>query len=144
MNGLQRTVRRLWPIAALAGTVFAGWRLYFERYHVTPAGDPWLWLWIGAVYAVAIVAILVTTETWNLTGLGQVGTYAGDATFYLGIGLGQYGWRHQITPSEINLGRAELLVGGTALAIGLGWYALAAWRQRRRSEPGRSNEMAVT
>lgn len=130
MNRLQRFARWVWPLLALAGTVYAVWRLYFQRHHVTPAGDPWLWVGIGVAYLVAIVAILITTERWNLTGLGQIATYTADTTFYLGIGLGQYGWRHTITIGEINMGRAELAVGGPCIVIGLLWYAVAAWRNR--------------
>jgi hypothetical protein len=130
VNRMRRLGHWLWPLLATAGTVLGVWALWFQRRHVTPQGDPWIAVAIGAAYVVAILFILGTTDRWSLRGLGQVAAYVGDACLYLGAGAASEGWRHPLAARDLNLIRAELLVGGAALVGGLLWWTVAS-----RGEP---------
>lgn len=118
MTRLHRTLRWLWPLLAMAGTVFAVW-LVFETHNYGRTGDAWLLLGVGLVYLIAVGFILTYTRRWDWRALGQIVTYLADAGLYIGAGGSALGVRPAIQGWELNLIRAMFVCGGVALTGGL-------------------------
>ena len=130
MTRLRTIARWLWPLLALAGTIWAIRNLWFDRHLATARTDAELLVYIGACYVVAIAFLLACTRSWSLRSLGQVATYSSDAALYLGAGGAQLGWWGALGGGDLNVIRAGFAVGGTLLVIGLGAWVAASRRAR--------------
>lgn len=118
MRRLSPILRWLWPLLAMAGTVFAVW-LVFETHDYGRRGDAWLLFGVGLVYLVAVGFILGFTRRWDWRELGQIVTYLADAGLYIGAGGSTLGVRPAIQSWELNLIRAMFVCGGVCLVVGL-------------------------
>jgi hypothetical protein len=133
---MKPLVARLVPLLLAAGTVFAVW-LAFSQHEFTPRDrdDAYILTFIGSAYVVAALFLLAFTRQWSLRGLGQLGTYLGDAGLYLTAGGSRLGWRGPLTEAEANLIRALFVVGGCLLISGLAWWGIATHGGRRVDMP---------
>lgn len=133
MNRRDRALtmfRWLWPLAALAGSIYAAWRL-FLHIEFSQSDDARILLGIGGSYLVAIAFLLIFTRRWDLRSLGQVATYAADAGLYLSLGVPQFEHWHPMTPEEQSLLRASFTVGCSFLLVGLLYWVITTRGGRR-------------
>jgi hypothetical protein len=99
----------------------------------SPTEDGWLLIVIGAIYALAVLVMLIGTRYWTIRGLGLLGTLAGDAVAYTTLGGAALGW-FDVPEWRLDLVRALFLGGGSLMVAGL---LLWLWRTRggTRDEP---------
>lgn len=143
----DRVLARVVPIVVRFGLLVASalsiltvWLLL--RGHDIVINDPIdnrLIVAMGAGFALAAVVMLCFTPEWSLRGVGQMWTYVGDALFWGAIGAGRVGWRHQMTPDELQVIRAVFLVATVALIGGIVWWLVMrvrAWWKRGQGWDG--------
>ncbi len=100
----------------------------------TPFQDKWILLFIGSIFALCSIVMILGTRYWTFRGLGLWGTVTADAMFYLSLAFPQWGITEPPSNDYFNIVRAFFVGGGILLLCGL---LLWMWRTRfgTRDEP---------
>lgn len=107
---------RLLGLAAAIGAAFVV--LSFTPLTTKDELDPVILLFIGILFSLCCLVMLLFTRRWTIRGLGVLAALLGDAVLYTTSGVNHYTRLGQ-TAHLFDLARASFVVGGVLLAIGL-------------------------